>query len=214
MRVARRRIWAGAGIGLAVTIGLVALATAGDRYERGGPLATLRETRVTTHASPGQLITWGTVLPTNATDHDIVIESIEPIAPVTGLTIVALGVSDPRNGAVGTSAGYPPAGVAPRPIAGTVLSPRDGGSPFVQVVLGVRLDDPAGGGRVDGLRIRYATNGRRYETVLLDRLVVERFVPSAARRHGTPVQGVVGPDAGRSLGRLIDRPASPRDTAG
>jgi hypothetical protein len=39
-------------------------------------------------------------------------------------------------------------------------------------VVGFRLDDPEG--RIDGLRIRYATGGRKYETVLSDALIVVR----------------------------------------
>jgi hypothetical protein len=140
-------------------------------YESGGPLASDRETRVTTHARPGSVITWGTVLPTNPTNHDIVIESIVPSEPVSGLTVLGLGVSDPRRGAVGTADRYPPLGITPVDVAGAVMTARDGPSPFVQVVVGIRLDDPTEG-RIAGLRIRYATDGRRYETVLHDELIV------------------------------------------
>jgi hypothetical protein len=140
-------------------------------YEPGGPLASDRETRVTTHARPGSVITWGTVLPTNPTDHDVVIESIVPSEPVSGLTILGLGISDPRRGAVGTADRYPPLGITPVDVAGAVMTARDGPSPFVQVVVGIRLDDPTEG-RIAGLRICYATDGHRYETVLHDELVV------------------------------------------
>jgi hypothetical protein len=142
-----------------------------DRYEPNGPLESDRETRVTTHARPGSVITWGTVLPTNPTDHDIVIESIAPSEPVSGLTVLGLGVSDPRRVAVGTADRYPPLGITPVDVAGSVMTARDGPSPFVQVVVGIRLDDPTEG-RIAGLRIRYATNGHRYETVLHDELIV------------------------------------------
>lgn len=155
--------------------GIVLVATVGaghGGYEPGGPLASDRETRVTTHARPGSAITWGTVLPTNPTDHDIVIESIAPSEPVSGLMVLGLGVSDPRRGAVGTADRYPPLGITPLAAAGVVMTPRDGPSPFVQVVVGIRLDDPTEG-RIAGLRIRYATDGRRYETVLHDELVVQ-----------------------------------------
>ena len=116
-------------------------------------------------------MTWGSVLPSNPTDADIVIESIEPSAPVSGLTILGIGASDPRHGAVGTAASYPPPGINPAVVAGGVITPRDGASPVLQVVVGFRLDDPRGG-RVAGLRIRYTTAGRRYETVLSDALIV------------------------------------------
>jgi len=155
-----------AGIVLAVNVG-----GGGGTYEPGGPLASDRETRVTTHARPGTAITWGTVLPTNPTDHDIVIESIAPSEPVSGLTVLGLGVSDPRRGAVGTADRYPPLGITPSDVAGAVMTARDGPSPFVQVVVGIRLDDPSEG-RIAGLRIRYATDGHRYETVLHDELIV------------------------------------------
>lgn len=160
---------------LVALAGLVLFATFGGGrggYEPGGPLASDRETRVTTHARPGSAITWGTVLPTNPTDLDIVIESIVPSEPVSGLTVLGLGVSDPRQGAVGTADRYPPGGITPLAVAGAVMTPRDGPSPFVQVVVGIRLDDP-NEGRIAGLRIRYATDGRRYETVLHDELVVQ-----------------------------------------
>jgi hypothetical protein len=140
-------------------------------YEPGGPLANARETSVTTHARPGTAMTWGTVLPENPTTVDVVIESIEPSAPASGLTILGIGVSDPRRGAVGTAATYPPPGIATREVAGAVITPRDGVSPYLQVVVGVRLDDPSEG-RIAGLRIRYATAGHRYETVLYDALLV------------------------------------------
>jgi hypothetical protein len=140
-------------------------------YEPGGPLASTRETSVTTHARPGTPITWGTVLPENPTADDIVIESIEPSAPASGLTVLGIGVSDPRRGAVGTAASYPPSGIKPLDVAGAVMTPRTGPSPFLQVVVGVRLDDPREG-HIAGLRIRYATARHRYETVLADALIV------------------------------------------
>jgi hypothetical protein len=141
-------------------------------YETGGPLASSRETSVTTHARPGTPITWGTVLPENPTATDIVIESIEPSAPASGLTILGIGVSDPRRGAVGTAASYPPPGITPLDVAGAVMTPRTGTSPFLQVVVGIRLDGPHEEGRIEGLRIRYVAGGRRFETVLHDALVV------------------------------------------
>jgi hypothetical protein len=159
---------------LVALAGIVLLVGAGGGrggYEPGGPLASDRETRVTTHARPGSVITWGTVLPTNPTDHDIVIESIVPSEPVSGLTVLGLGVSDPRRGAVGTADRYPPIGITPVDVAGAVMTARDGPSPFVQVVVGIRLDDPTEG-RIAGLRIRYATDGHRFETVLHDELIV------------------------------------------
>lgn len=164
-------------LALAILVALagivLALSFGGGRssYDPGGPLASDRETRVTTHARPGSVITWGTVLPTNPTDTDIVIESIVPSEPVAGLTVLGLGVSDPRRGAVGTADRYPPLGITPVDVAGAVMTPRDGPSPFVQVVVGIRLDDPTEG-RIAGLRIRYTTDGHRYETVLHDELIV------------------------------------------
>jgi hypothetical protein len=151
-------------------VAVVALAINTNGYEVGGPLANSRETSVTTHSRPGVPMTWGTVLPTNPTEANIVIESIEPSAPAIGLTILGIGVSDPRRGAVGTAATYPPTGITPTAIAGSVVTPRDGPSPFLQVVIGFRLDRPKG--HIGGLRIRYATAGRRYETVLSDSLIV------------------------------------------
>jgi hypothetical protein len=152
-------------------VAITALLHPRSGYETGGPLATVRETSITTHARPGARMTWGTVLPQNPTNADIVVESIEPSAPVSGLTILGIGVSDPRRGAVGTAATYPPPGITPTTVAGSVITPRDGPSPFLQLVVGFRLDDPEG--RVAGLRIRYATGGRRFETVLSDALIVE-----------------------------------------
>jgi hypothetical protein len=151
-------------------VALVALVLARGAYEAGGPLASPRESSVTTHARPGAIMTWGTVLPSNPTASDLVIESIEPSAPVVGLTILGIGASDPRRGAVGTAATYPPPGVTPATAVGSVITPRDGPSPFLQVIVGFRLDDPEG--RIAGLRIRYVTAGRRYETVLSDALIV------------------------------------------
>jgi hypothetical protein len=176
-------------------VALAALVFNRSGYESGGPLASPRETSVTTHALPGAVMTWGTVLPTNSTAADIVIESIEPSAPAVGLTILRLGVSDPRRGAVGTAATYPPPGITPTAVPGSVITPRDGPSTFLQVVVGFRLDDKEA--RIAGLRIRYATAGRRYETVLSDALIVE--APESSVRHDGRSRRVVGPDAGRSL---------------
>jgi hypothetical protein len=152
-----------------VIVAAVSLARSG--YETGGPLSSVRKTSVTTHARLGTPMTWGTVLPENPTGVDIVIESIEPSAPASGLTILGIGVSDPRRGAVGTAASYPPPGITPHEVAGAVITPRDRSSPFLQVVVGVRLDD-SHEGRIAGLRIRYATAGHRYEMVLSDALIV------------------------------------------
>ncbi|HEV8696643.1 MAG TPA: hypothetical protein VGQ89_03040 [Candidatus Limnocylindrales bacterium] len=155
----------------AVGVVVAAILLTRSGYEPGGPIASIRETSVTTHARPGTPMTWGTVLPENPTAADIVIESIEPSAPASGLTILGIGVSDPRRGAVGTAASYPPPGITPLDVAGAVMTPRTGSSPFLQVVVGIRLDDPREG-RIDGLRIRYIAGGRRFEMVLHDALVV------------------------------------------
>lgn len=169
----RRRLALALALLVALAGAVLVVGVGGGRggYEPGGPLTSDRETRVTTHARPGSVITWGTVLPTNPTDHDIVIESIVPSEPESGLTVLGLGVSDPRRGAVGTADRYPPPGITPLEVAGAVMTPRDGSSPFIQVVVGIRLDDPTEG-RIAGLRIRYATDGLRYETVLHDELIV------------------------------------------
>ena len=165
----RRRLLIAVGATLA-GVALVAFVLPQGAYEAGGPLASPRETSVTTHARPGAIMTWGTVLPSNPTAFDLVIESIEPSAPVVGLTILGIGASDPRRGAVGTAATYPPPGVTPTALIGSVITPRDGPSPFLQVVIGFRLDGPEG--RIAGLRIRYAVAGHRYETMLSDALIV------------------------------------------
>jgi hypothetical protein len=163
------RIAAVAAAAAGAVVAAVLLTRSG--YETGGPLASTRETSVTTHARPGTPITWGTVLPENPTAADIVIESIEPSAAASGLTILGIGVSDPRRGAVGTAASYPPPGITPLDVAGAVMTPRTGSSPFIQVVVGIRLDDPHEG-RIEGLRIRYVAGGRRFETVLHDAVVL------------------------------------------
>jgi hypothetical protein len=155
----------------AVAASMAAFLLTRSGYETGGPLASVRETSVTTHARPGTPMTWGTVLPENPTAADIIIASIEPSAPTSGLTVLGIDVSDPRRGAVGTAASYPPPGISLRNVAGAVMTPRTGTSPFIQVVVGVRLDDRHEG-RIAGLRIRYVARGQRFETVLHDALVV------------------------------------------
>ena len=157
-------------------IGVAVLATAGvvvfrGGYEPGGPLASARETSVTTHSAPGEPMTWGTVLPENPTDSDIVLELVEPSEPATGLTVLGIGVNDPREAPVGTADGYPAAGVTPADVSGAVMTPRDGNAPYLQVIVGVSLDDVTEG-RISGLRIRYTNAGHRYETVLSDALIV------------------------------------------
>lgn len=172
---------------LAAVVGVVGVVVSRAGYESGGPLASVRETSVTTHARPGSVITWGTVLPTNPTVDDIRLVSIEPSEPVTGLTILGLGVSNPLHGAVGTADRYPPPGITPLPVAGAIMTPRDGTTPFIQVVVGLRLDDP-GGGRIAGLRIRYVTDAHRYEMVLHDALAVVPPSPSRVSMRAVTVR--------------------------
>ena len=141
----------------------------------GGPLARSGRFIVETH-TPGGVGTWGVSLPRNSTGSDIVLESIEPAAPVVGLAIIDIVTSDLRNGSVGTLQGYPPLQMVTSPVNGTAITTAAGSRPAVQILIGYRLsgrDD----GSITGLKIIYTHDGQRFSTVLDVELVVHATSP-------------------------------------
>ena len=169
----RVRLLAVGAVILVAAVATIAIAAsmAGDGYESGGPLASTLEAELTTHAEPGGSVTWGVVLPPNKGASDVVLESIEPAEPISGLTVLGTGVNDPAVFPVGSAAGYPQPGLVLQDVKGAVLAPDNAAQPRLQVVYGLRLD--AAPGHLPGLRIRYATGGHRYETVFNAGVVVE-----------------------------------------
>jgi hypothetical protein len=103
-------------------------------------------------------------LPHNPTDSDIVVRSIEPISH-QGLTILGtvMAISGPHSPPLGASPyhEFPPAGYATFPVEGAVIRP----GVSLTVVFGVRLAEGSESGRIEGLRVRYAVDGRVYEDV-------------------------------------------------
>ena len=91
-------------------------------------------------------MTWGVVLPPNKGASDVVLESIEPAEPISGLTVLGTGVNDPAVFPVGSAAGYPQPGLVLQDVKGAVLAPDDAAQPRLQVpaVYGLRLDAAPG----------------------------------------------------------------------
>lgn len=153
-----------APIAAILALGVAAIMMAGGRDE--GPLQPSSVTSVEFALAPEQAGTWGTDLPPNPTDADIVVRSVEPVDQ-EGLSILGMTMTNPDvTGGMITGYDFPPAGVATFPIAGSVISPSGGPSPHLQVLIGVRLAEGRESGSIKALRLRYVADGREYEVVL------------------------------------------------
>jgi hypothetical protein len=160
----------GASLGL-IGAGLAAVIVFMNARTPGGPLSSPGRITVETHNEIGGTGTWGVVLPTFDGDASIVLESVEPAQSPTGLSVLGIDASDPRVKSVGTMETYPPEGTDARTVQGTEMSPLGGPNPFVQILIGYRLDGAAEG-TIKSLLIRYQYKGQRYETVFNAELVV------------------------------------------
>jgi hypothetical protein len=147
-----------------LAVGIAAISLSGGRD--AGPLQPSSITTVETPLAADQVGTWGVDLPPNPTRSDIIIKSVEPIDP-QGLTILGMTMTNPRvAGGVVAVPGYPPPGLATFPIEGSVVSPSSGTSPDLEVLIGVQLADGSQRGTIEGLRVRYAVDGREYQVDL------------------------------------------------
>lgn len=155
---------------LAIALAVAAVGTAAiwlsprPPYASGGPLAWPSEYGVETHLPRGGIGSWGIVLPPFEEGGPVAIESVEPFGEVTGLTILDTLASDPAGMAIGMARGYPEPAEAFHPVPGSTISNRSGPSPHLQIVFVVRLD--AEEGHIPAVRVRYSSDGQRYETVL------------------------------------------------
>jgi hypothetical protein len=148
----------------AVLVCVAAIALSGG--PDAGPLQPSSTTTVETPLAADEAGTWGVDLPLNPTRSDIIIKSVEPIDP-QGLSILGMTMTNPRvAGGVVAVPGYPPPGLATFPIEGSVLSPSDGTTPELEVLVGVQLAQGSKRGTIQGLRVRYAIDRREYEVVL------------------------------------------------
>jgi hypothetical protein len=147
-----------------LAVGVAAVTMSCSRDE--GPLQPSSVTSVEFPLALEQVATWGADLPPNPTDADIVVSSIEPIDPA-GLSILGLAMINPDvSGGIVNAYGFPPDGAATFPVEGSVISPSDGSSPHLEVLIGVRLAEGSDSGSIKGLRLRYVADGREYEVVL------------------------------------------------
>lgn len=147
-----------------LALGVAAVMMSGSQDE--GPLQPSSVTLVEFPLAPEQAATWGANLLSNPTDSDIVVSSIELIDP-EGLSILGMTMINPdAAGGIINAYGFPPDGVATFPVEGSVISPSDGSSPHLQVLIGVRLAEGSDSGSIKGLRLRYVADGREYEVVL------------------------------------------------
>lgn len=163
---ARRRVGLSALVLSAaiLSVGIAAIALSGGRD--AGPLQPSSITTVEFPLAADKVGTWGVDLPPNPTRSDIVVRSAEPMDP-QGLTILGMTMINPDvTGGVVAVLGYPPPGVATFPIEGSVLSPSGGTSPELEVLIGVQLAEGSERGTIQGLRVRYAVDGREYEVDL------------------------------------------------
>jgi hypothetical protein len=151
-------------IAAVLLVGIAAIALAGNRSP--GPLAPTSETEVEFPIGVDQTATWGSPLPPNPTESEIVLRSIEPIG-VSGLELMGIVMSRPVNsvGIINAPA-FPPEGTTAEEVDGFVIPAAGGGEPQVDVLLGVRRETGASEGRIEGLRVRYVANGTEYEVDL------------------------------------------------
>jgi hypothetical protein len=166
-----------------IALALLTIAVAGvlaiaalPRAASAGPLASSVRIREGVPLAIGSALTWGMVLPSNTTDSEITIETLEP-ATTRGIRILDVLVHHPGGeGGIGQQLGFPPPGVdAVRP-AGVVMTPAGTPGRHIEVLIGIERID-ASRGVLQGLRVQYRHRGTLYEDVL--DYALEVFPPPA-----------------------------------
>ena len=171
-----------------VCLAAAAVAVRTGAPQLGGPLARHLGYQDSIPVSPGEVLTWGIVLPTNRTASEVVMLSVEPSAS-ENLIIEDVALHDPdADGAVGGHHGLVTEGLHVTRPDGAVMAPAGG---HLEALFEVRLADERTEGRIAGLLLRYRHMGTEFEDVVPLSLVV-RPVGSAVRRDS-------GPDPRRSL---------------
>ena len=145
-----------------VAIAVAIVITTQSAYDEGGPLSSEVESGVDATLPIGEIETWGVILPRPIGATEVTIESVTPAESPVGVTLLGIDIAPVEQVAIGTLRTYPPPGLDLRDVEGFVFGT---GERRVQLILGIRFDGPAPG-LIDGLRIRYAAQGHRYETVL------------------------------------------------
>jgi hypothetical protein len=169
-------------LGLAIVVVAAFLATRTSGAPPVGPLSTTNLNVIADRepVSASDTVTWGAFMPTNPTSEPISITSVEPVDP-SGVEIVQIEVNDPATeGAIGTVRAFPPPGVTMHPIAGAILQPLGSKSPYLQILVGVRLRSGAVSGSIGGLRVTYVAGGESYQLVLPDSLKLEQSPASSS----------------------------------
>lgn len=157
---------------LAVAVAVVSGVFGG---QTDGPLVTSSRVKITTPPLlPGEVFSWGAVLPPNPTAVTLVVEGVEPVA-VRGLDVVGVAAGYPvlqpdgmclAHGG-GAARGFPPPGMTTHEVRGTRMPPWSlacGGQPYVTV--GVRLRAGASSGSIDAIRVLYRYQGTLFAVVL------------------------------------------------
>lgn len=162
-RLQRRLLAASLSVGaLAAILAIVASAPMASRQD--GPIRYDGSAGVTWAVARDQPFTWTMPLPPNPTSEDIYLRSIEPVGTkaleLLGV-LVAYGCGLPT-----TDFGFPPPGVTISPVDGAILPANGDPCDTPTAVIGLRRDQSATSGVIEGLRMRYESDGTAYETIL------------------------------------------------
>ncbi len=154
-------------VGLAVIIAIAASTLTATRQD--GPIRYDGSAGVTWAVARGEPFTWTMPLPPNPTPSDIYVQSVEPVGTV-GLEV--LGVLAAYGcGLPTTDLGFPPPGVSTSPLEGAILPASSDPCDTPTAVIGLRRDQSATIGVIEGLRMKYESGGTVYETILKLQLV-------------------------------------------
>jgi hypothetical protein len=163
-----------AAVALAGVAALVFERGHADGVTDGGPLACGECSSGGTSAavSPGETVTWGGLVVRNNGSDDARIDGLQLVDPSAGLELVAQHALVPngREPLVGLERSYPPARPGGRivPVAGHVLPPARN-QEFLQFLLAFRAPR-AGSYDLQGVEVDYTVGGRRYRTLIPERL--------------------------------------------
>jgi len=147
-----------------------------------GPLSTTNINIISVNApvAASEPITWGTFIPTNPTNQPITILSVNPIEP-TGVEVIQIGINNPdTEGPVGALRGFPQPGITVHPVAGAILQPVGSQSPYLQIIVGVRLAAGSSHGTINGLKVTYEAAGQTFQLVLPGTITLDLGAPGSS----------------------------------
>jgi hypothetical protein len=156
------------GLGMFL-LGWIVASLAPEGTHLGGPLQepdlTGRSSSSGARGAEGEEISFGLLVPWNASAEPVVLERISPIAPTGGIEVVGTGVLPPGSN-LDVSGGFPPNGVRLPPVRNYTVEPGSGPLDGMVVVVGVRA---TGGGlaAVPAWELRYRTAGSERSAIIL-----------------------------------------------